>query len=266
MKTYFFTFFCSMLLTVLITPIIIYAARVLRIYDSSDARKIHVGNIARIGGIGIFLSTTAIIIAVSFLDNLIGEKFRAIYPQVITLLCAGAFIFFAGLVDDLRGLRARYKLLSQLIAATAICIAGVRINSVNFANIFTVEFGLFSFPVTIFWILSITNAINLIDGLDGLAAGISAIACGVIAAFAFFSGQPLMVVFMLALLGSLCGFLFFNFNPARIFMGDCGSMFLGFVLASTGAMCTMKSGTIVGLALPSLALGIPIFDTLFSMW
>ena len=106
---------------------------------------------------------------------------------------------------------------------------------------------------------------NFIDGLDGLAAGISAVTCAVIGVFAFSRGQLLMVVFMLALLGSLSGFLFFNFNPARIFMGDCGSMFLGFALGSTSVMCAMKSQAIVGLALPALALGLPIFDTFFTL-
>ncbi|MBA7700974.1 Undecaprenyl-phosphate alpha-N-acetylglucosaminyl 1-phosphate transferase [subsurface metagenome] len=109
------------------------------------------------------------------------------------------------------------------------------------------------------------NAVNLSDGLDGLAAGISAIACGVIAVFAVHSGNVVMAVLMLALLGSLTGFLFFNFNPAKIFMGDCGSLFLGFTIASSSVLCSMKSSALVGFALPVLALGIPIFDTLFSM-
>jgi hypothetical protein len=113
--------------------------------------------------------------------------------------------------------------------------------------------------------VGITNAVNLSDGLDGLAAGISAVACGVIAVFAVYSGQVVMAVLMLALLGSLTGFLFFNFNPAKIFMGDCGSMFLGFTIASSSVLCSTKSPVLVGLALPVLALGIPIFDTFFSM-
>jgi hypothetical protein len=103
--------------------------------------------------------------------------------------------------------------------------------------------------------------VNLSDGLDGLAAGISAIACGVIAVFAIHCGNPLMAIFMLALLGSLSGFLFYNFNPARIFMGDCGSLFLGFTIASASVICVTKSCALVGLALPVVALGIPIFDT-----
>ena len=115
------------------------------------------------------------------------------------------------------------------------------------------------------WVVGITNAVNLSDGLDGLAAGISAVACGTIAIFAIHSGDVAMGVFMLALVGSLSGFLVFNFNPAKVFMGDCGSLFLGFTIASASVLCVAKSAALMGLALPALALGIPIFDTLFSM-
>jgi UDP-GlcNAc:undecaprenyl-phosphate GlcNAc-1-phosphate transferase len=155
--------------------------------------------------------------------------------------------------------------MAQIAAAGLMCLAGARIESLNFANLFTLRFGLFSFPLTILWIISITNAVNLIDGLDGLAAGICAIACTVIAVFALVCGDLVLAVMMLALTGSLSGFLFFNFNPARIFMGDCGSTFLGFMLGSTSVMCAMESGTIVALALPAVVLGLPIFDTAFSM-
>jgi len=265
MKTYSFVYLGSLLLALLFTPILIYIARALKIYDSSDARKVHDSAIPRIGGAAIFLSVTMLVIAVLFLDNNIGKAFHRLQGQVVTLLAAGTSIFLTGLVDDLRGLRARHKLLVQVAAAAAMCLAGVRIDSLNVANLFTLHLGWLSFPVTVFWIVAITNAVNLIDGLDGLAAGISAITCVVIAIFSFSTGQPLMAVLMLALLGSLCGFLFFNFNPARIFMGDCGSMFLGFVLASASVMCATKSGTIVALALPALALGLPIFDTAFSL-
>ncbi|MDD5458739.1 MAG: MraY family glycosyltransferase, partial [Phycisphaerae bacterium] len=193
------------------------------------------------------------------------QQFRGLQRQIWTLLAAGSFIFLLGLADDLRPLRARHKFIVQVMAALALCIAGVRIESINVANLFTVNFGVFSYPVTIFWIVAITNAVNLIDGLDGLAAGICAIACGSIAVFAVRSGSVVMVVLMLAILGSLSGFLFFNFNPARIFLGDCGSMFLGFILAASSVMCAAKTNAMVSLALPALAFGLPIFDTVFSM-
>jgi UDP-GlcNAc:undecaprenyl-phosphate GlcNAc-1-phosphate transferase len=266
MKTFILTYLCSCILAVVITPIVIAVGRKLRIYDSPTARKVHTGQIPRIGGVAIFLSSTLLVMTVLFLDNAIGDIFRGIQTQIIALLCAATFIFLVGFVDDVRGgVRVRYKLMAQIAAAEVMCLAGARIESLNFANLFTLQFGLVSFPLTILWIIGITNAVNLIDGLDGLAAGICAIACTVIAVFALVRGELVLVVMMLALMGSLSGFLFFNFNPARVFMGDCGSMFLGFMLSSTSVICAMKSGTIVALALPAVVLGLPIFDTALSM-
>ncbi len=265
MKTYLAVYFGALLLAVIITPVIIYIANLLKIYDNPDIRKVHAQAVPRIGGAAIFLSSVALVITTLFLDNKIGQAFRSVQLQITSLLATSAFIFLVGLLDDLYGIRARHKLMAQVIAAAVLCLAGIKIDSLNFANLFTLRFGWFAFPITIFWIVAITNAVNLIDGLDGLAAGISAVACAVIAIFAIDRGQILMAVLMLALLGGLSGFLFFNFNPARIFMGDCGSMFLGFVLAAASVRCTIKSGTIVGLALPTLALGLPIFDTFFSI-
>ena len=265
MKTFVFTYLCSCILAVVITPIVIAIGRMFRIYDNPTARKVHAGQIPRIGGVVIFLSSTVLVTTVLFLDNAIGDRFRNIQTQIVALLCAATFIFLVGFIDDVRGVRVRYKFLAQMAAAGLMCLAGARIDSLNFANLFTVRFGLASFPVTILWIMGITNAVNLTDGLDGLAAGICAIACTVIAAFALVRGELVLTVMMFALMGSLSGFLFFNFNPARIFMGDCGSMFLGFILGSTSVMCAMKSGTMVALALPAVVLGLPIFDMAFSI-
>jgi UDP-GlcNAc:undecaprenyl-phosphate GlcNAc-1-phosphate transferase len=208
-----------------------------------------------------------LVVGMLFLSSIGGDLFRGAFGKVIVLLSAGTFIFFIGLIDDIKtgGLAAEIKLLAQIAGAIALCCVDIRIRSITFADWFILDFGWFSWPLTLFWIVGITNAVNLSDGLDGLAAGISAVACGVIVVFAIHSGQVVMAVLMLALLGSLSGFLFFNFNPARIFLGDCGSMFLGFTIASASVMCSIKSATFVGIALPVLALGIPIFDTLFCM-
>ena len=223
----------------------------------------HKKPIPRIGGVAIFLSMMCLAVGVLLLSNIGADTLI----RAIVLLCAAASIFSVGLIDDIKtgGLAAKAKFFAQIAAAVAVCAVGIRIRSITVAEWLTLEFGWFSWPLTILWIVGITNAVNLSDGLDGLAAGISAVACGVIAIFAMHSGQVVMAALMLALLGSLSGFLFFNFNPARIFMGDCGSTFLGFTIASASVMCSVKSATLVGIALPVLALGIPIFDTLFSM-
>jgi len=206
-----------------------------------------------------------LVIPVLFLPNIVGDSFRLIHSKIVVVLCAAGFIFFVGLVDDIRGLRVRTKLWIQLTAAIIVCSAGIRIESIAITDWLILDFGWLSWPFTLFWIVGITNAINLSDGLDGLAAGISAVACGVIAILAICNNDVVMVVLMLALLGSLTGFLLFNFDPAKIFMGDSGSLFLGFTIASASVLSATKTETIVGLALPVLALGIPIFDTLFSM-
>jgi len=265
MKTYLCVYFGSAFLALAITPIVIWLGRRIKATDRPGVRTVHKKLIPRIGGVAIFVSMMCLTISVLFLSNVIGDTFRGILPQVIVLLSAAVFIFLVGLIDDIKGLRARVKFLAELAAATAVCAVGVRITSVAVADWLTIDFGWFSWPLTVFWIVGITNAVNLSDGLDGLAAGISAIACGVIAILAIWSGQVVMTVLMLALLGSLTGFLFFNFNPARVFLGDCGSLFLGFTIAASSVMCSTKSHALVGLALPVLVLGIPIFDTLFSM-
>ena len=184
MKTYVAVYFGSLLLAAVITPLIIYIAHLLKIYDNPDVRKVHTSAIPRMGGVAIFLSFATLTIIALFLNNDIGQIFRESQIQMIIMLAAGAFIFIIGLVDDFYGLRARHKLLAQIVAASALYLAGIRIVSLNFANLFVLDFGWLSFPATLFWVLAITNAVNLIDGLDGLAAGIAAVACAVIAIFA----------------------------------------------------------------------------------
>ena len=265
MKTYLSVYLGSLFLALVVTPAVIWLARRLKAVDRPGVRTVHTRPVPRIGGVAIVLSAMSLILAVLLLNNAVGDAFRNVKPRLITMLCSASFVFIIGLVDDLKGLPARFKLLAELLAAGSLCLAGVHISSVAITEQWTLHFGLLSWPLTVLWIVGITNAINLSDGLDGLAAGISAVACGTIAVFAIHGGNLLMAVLMLALLGSLTGFLFFNFHPARIFMGDCGSLFVGFTIASASVLCATKSATLVGLALPVLALGIPIFDTLCSM-
>jgi len=265
MKTFACTFIASAFAALVLTPLVARIALKLGIVDRPGSRRIHSRSIPRMGGVAILLAMFGPIIPVMLLSNAVGSAFREIHTRVIAMLAASVAMVLVGLVDDVRGLRARFKFLAQIAAAAVVCAFGIRIETVSVEGLFALHFGWLAWPITILWIVSITNAVNLIDGLDGLAAGIAAVACGVIAVLAMSAGQTVMAVLMLALLGSLMGFVVFNFNPARIFMGDCGSMFVGFVLATTSVMCNVKSQTLVGLALPALALGVPIFDTLFSM-
>ncbi len=265
MKTYLFVYFGSAILAILTTPIVIKIARKLDIVDKPNIRKVHSKPVPRIGGVAIFISMMGLVVPVLFLPNAVGDRFRLYQTKVIVMLSAASFMFLIGLLDDIKGLRVRVKLLAQLVAAVIVCSAGIRVESIALTNWLRIDFGWFSWVFTIVWIVGITNAVNLSDGLDGLAAGISAVACGVIAILAVHNNVVIMAVLMLALLGSLSGFLLFNFAPAKTFMGDSGSLFLGFTIATASVLCTVKKEAIVGLALPILALGIPIFDTLFSM-
>lgn len=265
MTTYFSVWFGSLVLALAITPAVIALARRIDAVDRPGARAVHTQPVPRIGGVAIFVSAICLILVVLFLDNRIGDAFRRVSLQVSALLGMATLVFLVGLVDDLRGLPARVKLVVEVLAATLLCGVGVRISALEITDGYLLPLGPWGTPLTILWIIGITNAVNLSDGLDGLAAGVSAVACAVIAVFAIYSENQVMTVFMLALLGGLSGFLFYNFNPAKIFMGDCGSLFVGFTIAASSAMCLTKSSALVGLALPVLALGIPIFDTFFAI-
>lgn len=269
--TYIAACLAAAVVALVATPLTAKLARLVRIVDRPGIRKVHSAAVPRIGGLVLVVSLLAVVIPLLMLDNPVSRAFRNMQTEVVTqtkviaLLAAGLFIFAVGFVDDARKLSPRIKLVAQIAAATAVYHAGIRIEHLAVSGWFSWEFPEYSWPLTVLWIVGITNAVNLIDGLDGLAAGISAVTCAVIAVFALYTHQTVMAVLMLTLLGSLMGFLVFNFNPAKIFLGDCGSTFLGFFLATASVMSNMKSYSLVGLALPVLALGVPIFDTLFTM-
>jgi len=189
--------------------------------------------------------------------------------QIFTVVGGGAAICAVGALDDARGLRPVHKLVAQVSVATFAFMCGFEIQAVQLPLFGTLQMGVFALPVTIVWIVGVTNAVNLIDGLDGLAAGVTFFAAFTSFVIASISGSVFVALTMASLMGALVGFLFFNFNPARIFMGDSGSYFLGFVLATTalaGGGLQQKASTAVSLLVPVLALGVPIFDTLFSMF
>lgn len=259
MLTYFTVYFGTMLISILLVPLVSRLAKRYRLVDKPGPRKVHKIPIPRIGGIVFVISTLTIILPIFFLDNNIGQSFRQSSVEFITLLIGACFIFIVGLIDDLHPLRGYIKLICLLIASVAICASGATLSSISLGSA-DLNTGPAAWPLTIIWIVIITVCISIIDGLDGLAAGIAAIVCGSIVCIALWSGQQAMAVLMLALLGSVTGFLFFNFYPAKIFMGDCGSMFLGFMIGAGSIVCQTKISTMVGLSIPFLVLGAPIFD------
>ena len=265
MLAYCLTFGISLILSLGLTPMLIDLAERFNLVDQPDARKVHKNPIPRVGGIAIFFASVITILPLLCLPNIIGITFRESVLQIVALLVGSLMMFCLGLYDDIVRARVRTKLAVQLIAAIVVCASGVRIESISLGDMHTIPLESWGCILTILWIVGITNAINLIDGLDGLAAGIVSIACSFIAILSMWQGNVILALIMLAIIGSLGGFLVFNFHPAKIFMGDCGSLFIGFIIATSSVLTASKAETLVGIGIPILVLGIPIFDTLFSI-
>ncbi len=234
--------------------------------DRPGIRKVHDRVVTRVGGLAILLAVMVGAAAMVLVKSPAGRSIRDEPQQWWVLFAGGLLVFGVGFLDDLRGLLPRGKLLVQVIAALLLCAFDIRIESIQFTENYGIEFGIYSWPVTVLWVVVVTNAINLIDGLDGLAGGIAIIASAAIAIAAFqLHGQPATAGLAVILAGSLVGFLFFNFNPARIYLGDGGSLLIGFLLAAMSVQIEGGQATLASLGIPALALGVPIFDTLYSI-
>jgi len=236
-----------------------------------EKRRMHTKPIARFGGAAI-LSGFTIALLFQIIEAATGsmDKF-ATARQLIGLFCGIAIATGIGAVDDIRHLKARMKFPVQFAAAIVfVLISGSHI--ISYTNPFTklgysVLPDIISYPLTILWIVGITNAINLIDGLDGLAAGVTAISCLSLFFVTMLSPQPdvYTALLTLSLAGATLGFLPFNFNPAKIIMGDAGAYFIGFTLGAISIQGTLKTYATISIAIPLLVLGLPIFDTLFAI-
>lgn len=232
------------------------AHRVGAIDIPKDDRRVHKTPIPRLGGLAIYLGFVLSVLI-----------FFQINQEILGMIIGSTIIVLMGIVDDIKPLSAKLKLAIQIIAAYILVRFGIQIDFVtNFLNPDKVVYlGIFTVPLTIFWIVGITNTVNLIDGLDGLAAGISAIAAITLSYVAFVNNFHEAAILTLIIAGSCIGFLPYNFNPAKIFMGDTGSLFLGFILSAIAINGTIKGATALTMAVPILALGLPIFDTTFAI-
>ena len=261
MPDYMLAFVIAAGVALLITPGVILLAAKTGAMDAPDARKVHKKPIPRIGGIGIYAAfMVAMLSVLSFVDVTAEVK-----TEIIGLMVGGSLIVLVGVIDDYKNLPAKVKLVGQIIAAAVLVIAfDVRIDFITdpFGDYIYTEW--LAVPLTIFWIVGLTNTVNLIDGLDGLAAGVSTIAAVTIMLVALQQSIMLVAVLTAALAGAAFGFLYYNFNPARIFMGDSGSMFLGFMLAGISVIGAVKSAATIALIVPILALGLTILDTTFA--
>ena len=262
MPDYMLAFILAAGTALLVTPGVIFLAKKTGAMDAPDPRKVHKKPIPRIGGIGIYIAFMIAILVIKSYTPLVPE----VQFELTGLLVGGTLIVLLGIIDDYKNLPAKVKLVGQIVAACVLVIAfDVRIDFITdpFGDYMYLEY--LAIPVTVFWIVGLTNTVNLIDGLDGLAAGVATIASITIFLVALQQDILLVAVLTAALAGAAIGFLYYNFNPARIFMGDSGSMFLGYMLAGISVIGAVKCAATIALIVPILALGLPILDTTFAI-
>src|SRR5450432_188609 len=259
-------FILSIVCGTILTPLVRrFAHRIGALDHAYSSRKIHARPIPRLGGVAIVLAFFAPLVGLLFVHAGVNEMFLAEREKVIGLFVGGIAIALLGVYDVLRGAGPGRKFTVQFAVAGLMYALGYRIEAL--ANPFgpELQLGVASLPFTLFWIVGVINAMNLIDGLDGLAGGVALVAVLTTFLISLQRGHPLMVLLSGSLAGAILGFLFYNFNPATIFMGDTGSMFLGFVLATSAIQTNQKSSTAVAVLIPGIALGLPIIDTLLAM-
>ncbi len=256
----FLTILVGFIISFAATPIVkSFAEKVGAIDMPGEARRVHNHPIPRMGGLAIFLG---------FLLSVL--LFVPMSRPLEGVLLGSVIIVATGAVDDVVSLKAWVKLLLQIAAACVAVYYGVRIEVLGNLNIFSsndyVTLASWSVPITVLWIVGITNSVNLIDGLDGLAVGVSTISSLTMLVIALLVADSSVAVVLAALVGACIGFMPYNLNPAKIFMGDTGSLLLGYVLATMSVLGLFKFYALVSFAVPVLAIAVPLFDTIFAFF
>jgi UDP-GlcNAc:undecaprenyl-phosphate/decaprenyl-phosphate GlcNAc-1-phosphate transferase len=249
----------------ILTPLIIWIAHKKKWFDPIDERKIHKGSIPRLGGIGIFWTSYLPILGFT-LFSILGPNSKpewGLLPAIIGMF----IVHFLSLVDDFRGLSARFRFVVQVIVALVLCYFNVCFHSIWLPGI-----GVWTLPVwvswglTALWVVGVINAMNMIDGMDGLCGGICIIASCTYGIIFLLQGEALPALYALALVGALAGFLFYNFPPAKIFMGDSGSTYLGFMMAILPLLTGRTENFDIQLFMGATVILVPVFDTFAAMW
>lgn len=245
--------------SLLLTPVVkTFSFKIGAVDVPKDARRMHDHPIPRLGGLAIFLGFIVAVLIFVPLDR--AKQGMLLGAVVIVIL---------GIFDDVHALPAMLKFVIQIVAALIATLMGNRIDVLTNPNIFSDnplwELGWLSIPVTVIWIVAITNAVNLIDGLDGLACGVSTISSLTMLVIAMLVSELEVAIVMAALVGACIGFLPYNFNPAKIFMGDTGATFLGFIMATMSVQGMFKMYNLISFVVPFLILGLPIFDVCFAV-
>ena len=250
-------FFLALIITYLATPLIRKISLKIEAVDRPGRRKINLKAVPNLGGIAIYLG---FLLAVY---NRMGSRPGR---DLGSILIGATLLMLLGVLDDLYGLRPLTKLLGQIFAAIILVLSGVSIQFISHPlQEGMIYLGILGPPLTVFWVVGLTNTVNLIDGLDGLAAGVSLIASLTLLAVSLQQGQHFTAFIIAALAGSCLGFLPHNFYPAKIFMGDSGALVIGYILAAVSVVGALKGAAAMTLFVPILALGIPIFDTTYAI-
>jgi len=254
------TLVAALVISFAATPVVKWFAHKVGAIDvPKDARRVHKSPIPRLGGLAIFIGFVLSVLVFAEIDT-----------QVRGVLIGAVIIVILGVLDDIFTLKAYIKFLVQIGAAAVAVYHDVVIEILSNPFAFSgsssefIFFGSLAIPITIIWIVGITNSVNLIDGLDGLAVGVSTISATVILIIALMVSYPNVAIIMAALVGACIGFLPYNFNPAKIFMGDTGALLLGYLLATVSIIGLFKFYAVVSFAAPLLVLAVPLFDTAFA--
>jgi UDP-GlcNAc:undecaprenyl-phosphate GlcNAc-1-phosphate transferase len=258
MEKYYVPFFTALVIAYILTPVAKILAHKFRAIDiPKDNRRVHKKPTPLMGGLAIYFAT--------IISMLI---FMPITRTNLLIMLGGTIILIAGIIDDIKSISPKAKLVAQIAAALVLVAGGVKIEFLSnpFSPGEMIYLKTFSIPVTIFWIVGITNTLNLIDGLDGLASGVASIASMSLLFAASINGFMWVMILSAIVAGASLGFLPHNFNPAKIFMGDTGALFLGYMLSVIAIEGVMKSVAAIAIAVPILALGLPIFDTTFAIF
>jgi UDP-GlcNAc:undecaprenyl-phosphate GlcNAc-1-phosphate transferase len=264
MVVFLLVFFAAAAFSLILTPLIAGVGMRVGVVDHPSERKIHLVATPRVGGVSIAM---ALALALIFIVLQGGHLSDVILPDATLLapfLIGAAIVFIVGLCDDVLGLSPVTKLLGQTAGAAVVIGAGILIDRVTiFGTVYTL--GVLAPPVTLLWIIIITNAFNLVDGVDGLAGGLTCIAASTCAAVLFLRGDYPEALLLVAFVGAVAGFLPYNFAPAEVFLGDSGSLLCGFLLAVTAIAGRQKGATALAVVVPLLAFALPLLDTLFAV-
>lgn len=252
--------FATIILSAILTPFVRKLAFKIGAIDKPNARRVNKVPMPTMGGLAVFLSFN--------IANIFLLKNQYPTDQLVSLLIAQCVVIVTGVVDDIYELKPRQKVLGIIIAALIVYfVVGVRMTTITIPFLGTIELGWLSLPITIIWILAITNAVNLIDGLDGLAAGVSIIALTTSAITGFFFlnvTSTFVSIMMFTLVAALIGFLPYNFHPAQIYLGDTGALFIGFMM-SVFSLYGLKNATFITIIIPVIIMGVPITDTIYAI-